>query len=277
MRDEDLQPFERFRDTLCPICPQWYPDDPPGELLVDAEGLTVCNSCGSVISDYGREYYTGREYTHATGYENWWCGTGQEYLDNEPRKGRYKEKFHHNERISQWCMRDPAIPADVLEEICRVAKTGKYGPPQRFTRSSVIIELRDLKRQKYRERWKTILNNIRPDVSFEEPDHQLMEWCKETFQYLVSAFSLIRKGMPKTKIGNGDEQERHNFISYNYIQRKLFEVHGVYKYHHEFPVLRSHKKLHALDDVCEILFKGLNLPFSRSTVIQRPKLKCRSL
>jgi hypothetical protein len=77
----------------------------------------------------------------------------------------------------------------------------------------------------------------------------------------------------RRKDGTSYSRQRHNFISYNYIQRKLLEMKEIWDFHHEFPVPRSHTKLHALDDVFARMAAELGCPFQRSAVIKRPKLR----
>jgi len=142
----------------------------------------------------------------------------------------------------------------------------------------VITITRDLKMQKYRERWKSILFKLNPDsVDPEEIPPDIIPGMAIMFNRLVEQFRSMKTQMPKTisRKTNGEIQpkERHNFISYNYVLRKELEMSGIYWFHDEFPIPRSHAKLHALDDIMEKMCKELDFPFQRSVVVKRPKLK----
>lgn len=197
--------------------------------------------------------------------------------------GRYKEKFHLNERISQWRCRDPHIPSGDWKRIEGAANSGKYGPKEGFSRATVITMTRDLRMQKYRERWKSILRKLAPPTKEEleelddSIDADMVATLGVLFNRFVEVFAAMRSSMPKSVARKPGApavaKTRHNFISYNYTLRKELEMHGIWDFHDEFPVPRSHTKLHALDDVMEKMCKELKLKFVRSTVIKRPKLK----
>lgn len=241
-------------------------------------GERACRNCGVIDPGY-------REYSYLPIWDDMPAGRGPS--DNGVRvpgdwisggtRGRYKEKFHYNERIAQWCLVDPPIPKGDWERIRNEAKTGNYGDTATFTRASVIHILAKLGLQKYRERWKSILSTFNPSLTREPPNGIILEWCEEMFPLLVHAFQKFKGDMPKSlhrgKDGRTTSRARHNFLSYNYTQRKLLESWGLYEYHYEFPVPRSHGKLHALDDVMENMCDEVGIPFIRSTVIKRPKLR----
>jgi hypothetical protein len=200
------------------------------------------------------------------------------FLPDLQTKGRYKQKFHHNERVSQWLMHDPSIPKHDWERLEGEALSGRYGPAEGLTRSSVILITRALGLQKYRERWKSILYKLNPTFTPTTPPLSFLAWSDQTFPQLVFAFnSQFRFTMPQSvmrdKKGVTSTKPRHNFPSYNYTQRKLLEMKGIWDFHHEFPVPRSHTKLHALDDVFAQICSSLGLPFQRSAVIKIPKFK----
>ena len=238
-------------------------------------GYYVCPACGVICSDI-REYDDRAVYQRTNPYEKWWLHRGKAQFD-PPTKGRYKEKFHYNERVSQWLMVDPEIPGDDWTRILEEAGTGKYGPLNKLTRSGVITITRNLGLQKYRERWKTILRKLNPTFDSEDVPPDVLETSRIMFDGIVDSFFHLKKDMPKsvarTKDGTVHQRERHNFPSYNYVQRKILEALGIYDFHREFPVPRSYDKLHALDDIMEKISKELEMPFSRSTVIKRPKIR----
>lgn len=259
---------------------------------VENESLElVCSGCGSIdhssmalseIPDFEKPNPWAKRH-HKAGYRA--CADPCK----RPALGRYKEKFHFNERVSQWMCKDPRIPDSDWNRIQAAADSGKYGRKEDFSRATVIIITRDLKLQKYRERWKTILCRLSPmfrDFWLEDeemtPEPSFLEWAKFQFNEFVTQFYLRRNEMPnsltRTKKGNAAvvlRRNRHNFISYNYIFRQLLLMYGDLTHNEEFPLPRSHTKLHALDDVMEnmCLDLGIESDFQRSAVIKRPKLK----
>lgn len=174
-------------------------------------------------------------------------------------------------------MSDPPIPERDWNRIREEALSGRYGAPGELTRASVILVTRALKLQKYRERWKTILHQLNPEYEPEKPSDEFLRWAEDVFPHIVRTFNQNKSLMPhsvvRTKEGRVLTRQRHNFPSYNYIQRKLLEACGTWDFHHEFPVPRSHNKLHALDDITEKMFEILDIPFQRSCVIKLPKFK----
>lgn len=237
--------------------------------VLDKDGSRYCEGCGNVDRGW-------REFDHSAPPDkpDRWAKvpTKGKISWGATSRGRYKEKFHFNERVAQWCIDDPEIPPDSWARIVQVANSGEFGPPEHFTRSTVISITRRAGLQKYRERWKRILYQLNLDWKPELPDGETLEWLDFMFDQLVRRFRIHRAEMPKS-VMRGIINPRHNFLSYNYVQRKLLEVRGIRKFHWEFPVPKSHGKLRILDDVMEKMFEDLDIPFERSIIIKRPKIK----
>jgi hypothetical protein len=180
---------------------------------------------------------------------------------------------------------DPKVPREDWERIENAALSGKYGPKENLTRASVITITRDLSLQKYRERSKSILGRLCPEsVDAVMLDEYEVAFLRVFFNKLVEVFRSLRSTMPKSiarkKGERAESKDRHNFVSYNFCIRKGLEMLGIWDYHDEFPVPRSHSKLHALDDIMQIMIEELKASiacasFCRSAVIKRPKLKKR--
>ena len=240
-------------------------------------GYSVCPNCGVINWDDRETIPEDTNYEKSNPYAKWWKEPGIQCTMSG--RGRYKEKFHYNERVSQWLMRDPSIGDDAWKRIKEEAKSGQYGAEENFSRSTVITLLRRLHLQKYRERWKTLLRRLNRDYSPPDVESEVIEWSVGVFDAIITTFIHHKKTMPesvvRTKDGQKFKRQRHNFISYNYTQRKILEIRELLDYHSEFPVPRSHEKLHALDDVMMKIMDDLGLPFSRSTVIKRPKIRKR--
>lgn len=241
--------------------------------IENGELCFVCTSCGFI--DHSSMGFDARPVFSRE--DPWRAPFSHGVVCYGTSRGRYKEKFHHNERISQWRCQDPRIPSSDWERILTEAETEKYGSKEHLTRASVILICRSLNLNKYRERWKTILRKLNPDIEYDDPEDGFLTWAKYLFPLLVTSFKNHKATMPKSvtrgKDGSVKSKERHNFLSYNYVTRKQLEIWGDWRFHHEFPLPRSHTKLHALDDVWKKICEELYLPFSRSVVIKRPKIK----
>lgn len=136
----------------------------------------------------------------------------------------------------------------------------------------MVTLTRNIHLQKYRERWKRILAELCGD-HFEKPDSETLEWINLMFDPIVSSFKSLRETMPLSVSKDGTQTKRHNFLSYNYVITKLLEARGIYNFHWEFPLPRSHVKLHALDDIYSDICQRLGIYFERSVVFKRAK--CR--
>lgn len=118
----------------------------------------------------------------------------------------------------------------------------------------------------------------------ERPDDFTLEEMDRGFNLVVEEFLKFRHLMPNSVVrqkGKGKSvKQRKNIISYSYIMRKQLERLGVWKYHNDLPLFRTWTKIHALDDIyeviCDSLYENGYTEFQwweRSTVIKRPKLK----
>ena len=193
------------------------------------------------------------------------------------KSGRYKPRFHLNERISQWGMDDPVLPKNILEWLLEKAQSGNYGPIENFRRGTVLKLLKDCGQIKYREKWKSILHKINPTLPLSFPPYQLVDYIQVHFSRMLEEFYQLKHTMPrsitKTIKGETKTRVRHNFISFNYCIRKIMESLDIYQWHDEFPVPISTSKLLALDNIMEVICAKLQFPFTRSVLIKRPKFK----
>ena len=230
---------------------------PPRKTHMDRETRKMFKDAGYLVTKDGCVVVKGG------------CSTGT--------TGRYRPAFHYNERISQWCMADPKIRPEDWQGIHHFAETGEYGPAAEFTRATVIRILKRTGLTKYRDRWKSILHHLSPELELTFPSSDILEYMSEKFEMFLRQFYILKDTMPlslsKGRDGVLKPRERHNVISYNYICRKILETLGIYEWHSEFPVPISHQKLIALDNITEKIMKILQLPFARSAVIKRPKFR----
>lgn len=263
-----------LEQRICPACMGTC------EFVENDELCPVCVLCGFIDR-------SGRSFDDRTPFEDpepIALSVLSKLATRRPRSsGRYKEKFHLSERLSQWMCTDPEIPPSAWSRIQDAADSGKYGPKTDFTRATIIQLTKDLRLQKYRERWRRILTTINPDTAWtpeEEPDPAFSDFIHEIFPEIVRAFFKYKDnhmpGSVTRKPGHrAIKKPRHNFISYNYLIRKVLEFFEDWSHHEEFPLPRSDKKLHALDDIMEVICMEMGgfywSSFERSAVIKRPK------
>lgn len=191
-------------------------------------------------------------------------------------RGRYRPIFHWNERIAQLQLADPPIPPEAAGRIVNAVVSGKYGAAEDFTRASVIALLRDERLDTYRERWKSILADLNPEAEILTMPQELVDRAQHVHKLVLDAFFRLKHTMPKSTVrknGRSVVRERHNVLPFNYEFRKIMEIYGIYDYHAELPLLRGAHKLKALDDVTERIFRSLALPFTRTAIIRRPKIR----
>jgi len=214
-------------------------------------------------------------------------------------KGRYRPIFHWNERIAQLQMEDPPIPLEVQTRIVnaliaksecssgdigRAAGTASVKDERRreewalenLTRASIVTLLRELNLNCYRERWKSILASLNPLFKPVIADGALLRDAEYWHRRILVEFCRLRSEMPKSTIRKNGKlivKDRHNVLPFNYEFRKIMEMLGNYDFHMELPLLRSAQKLVALDDITEKIFDNLGLPFTRTAIIKRPKIR----
>jgi hypothetical protein len=189
---------------------------------------------------------------------------------------RYRREFYYRERISQWMCVEPKIPDGVMDAFENAVESGDYGWRGYVTRGTVMQMCKDMKLCKYKENWKSILSNLNPpayEQSYELGPEQ-MEYMTDTFSRISKMFDSLDKKAVSKFLKGSKGKDRHHILHVNYVHRKILESMGEYRFHHEFPLLRTPAKIHALDDVMQIICRELNMTFTRTAVVVPPK--CRS-
>ena len=265
---------------------------PLRDFVLTRDGFYVCPHCGTVDSGgrdlrstpdrcgYSRDYTVvhrhPRYHTTVVNRGGLSIRTVQTSYSPTGTRGRYRPIFHWNERIAQLQLADPPLPPEAAGRIVNAAASGKYGAPEDFTRASIIALLRDERLDTYRERWKSILADINPEAEILTMPQELVDRAQHVHKLVLDAFFRLKHTMPKSTVrknGRSVVRERHNVLPFNYEFRKIMEIYGIYDYHAELPLLRGAHKLNALDDVTERIFRSLALPFTRTAIIRRPKIR----
>lgn len=265
---------------------------PLRDFVLTRDGFYVCPHCGTVDSGgrdlrstpdrcgYSRDYTVvhrhPRYHTTVVNRGGLSIRTVQTSYSPTGTRGRYRPIFHWNERIAQLQLADPPLPPEAAGRIVNAAASGKYGAPEDFTRASIIALLRDERLDTYRERWKSILADLSPEAEILTMPQELVDRAQHVHKLVLDAFFRLKHTMPKSTVrknGRSVVRERHNVLPFNYEFRKIMEIYGIYDYHAELPLLRGAHKLKALDDVTERIFRSLGLPFTRTAIIRRPKIR----
>jgi hypothetical protein len=191
---------------------------------------------------------------------------------------RYKREFYYRERLAQWMCTEPPLKPRITEKFLYLLWSGAYGSKRHLSRGSVLQMCKDNQLCKYKENWKSILRYLRDEETRpleNKPDAEILDECARLFSVISRRFDE----MPKSEMGkflHGSKgKNRHHILHVNYIHRKILETMDIYDYHREFPLLRTPSKIHALDDVMQVICKELDLPFTRTAVVLPPKCKNR--
>lgn len=208
------------------------------------DGDVVCFSCGSVLFD-------GVDTFHVAGLE----GAAYTY-----RKGTYKIKYYHNEKVAQWCRQCPKPGDDFMDRFVEEAKKRSiYGDPEGMGRRTVAKICRRLGRPTTQEKWILLLDlckakdpvyfaNLKvppkPSVRLRNEMRRLFlmmlpawEMCKD-----IDAGEIIRAKDPKARIPAHYGKKRRKSYPHNYMmERQLWQIQ---KWYPDDPDLGSCFEIH---------------------------------
>jgi hypothetical protein len=160
----------------------------------------------------------------------------------------YKRINHLNEFLAQFQAKEATeIPDDLYNEILVEIKKERIKNMAHITPDKMRIILRKIKRNDYYEHIPYIINQLNglppPIISSE-----VEEIIRNMFKEIQIPFEELRMSVvPKRK----------NFLSYNYVMYKFFELLELDEYLKCFQLLKSRNKLHQQDiiwkHICNIL------------------------
>ena len=160
----------------------------------------------------------------------------------------YKRINHLNEFLAQFQAKEATeIPDDLYNEILVEIKKERINNMAHITPDKMRIILRKIKRNDYYEHIPYIINQLNglppPIISSE-----VEEIIRNMFKEIQIPFESLRMTVvPKRK----------NFLSYNYVMYKFFELLELDEYLQCFQLLKSRNKLHQQDiiwkHICNIL------------------------
>jgi hypothetical protein len=164
----------------------------------------------------------------------------------------YKRINHLNEFLAQFQAKETTdIPEDVYNEILLEIKKERINNMANITPEKMRILLKKIKKNDYYEHIPYIINQLNglpaPVISPE---------VEEIIRGMFKAIQIpFEKYCP---------QQRKNFLSYNYVMYKFFELLELDEYLNCFQLLKSRTKLHQQDEIWKNICKDLNWEFIKS-------------
>ena len=233
---------------------------------------SVCVGCGG-----GKLSYSGSGSSHPGSSVCDHCGVVQPgYVFYETMYGKdipsktsnYKRIHHWHERISQLLLMESQIPHSEMLQIAEKLCNGAFSV---INKDSVRSVLRSLNMQLYIEKWLQIIFRV-TRITPPMPGSQLIIKLDEMFQELQEPFNCYRV------------EKRKNFLNYNYVFCRLFQLLECSQFCMFFPLIKSKTKLRQLDEMWEMMCASLRweikpleqvAPFS--VRLERPDLLLKRL
>lgn len=211
------------------------------EMLINSNsGIMICSKCGiqeAVILDSEKPSY------------------------KEPPKEMtsfcYKRINHLNEFLAQFQGKETTeIPDELYNEILVEIKKERITNMATITPAKMRKILRKIKRNDYYEHISYIinqLNGIPPPIISAEVE----EIIRNMFREIQEPFELLRDKIAPN---------RKNFLSYNYIVYKFFELLELDEYLKYFRLMSSRSKIHQQNVIWKHICKSLNWQYIKTTI-----------
>ncbi len=145
----------------------------------------------------------------------------------------YKRIHHWHERVSQFLLHESPIPADEMLVIGERLLSGEF---TLINKDVIRGVLRSLGMQTYIEKWLQIVDfctGVRPPI----PGPVVLSRIDEMFTEMQQPFK------------NHKPDSRRNFINYNYVFCRFFQMLDCEKFCMFFPLIKSKSKLAVLDSM----------------------------
>ena len=164
----------------------------------------------------------------------------------------YKRINHLNEFLAQFQAKETTdIPEDVYNEIIVEIKKERITNMVMITPEKMRILLKKIKKNDYYEHIPYIINQLNG-----LPAPVISQEIEEIVRGMFKAIQIpFEKYCP---------QKRKNFLSYNYVMYKFFELLELDEYLNCFQLLKSRTKLHQQDEIWKNICKDLNWEFIKS-------------
>ena len=164
----------------------------------------------------------------------------------------YKRINHLNEFLAQFQAKETTdIPEDVYNEILMEIKKERITNMAVITPDKMRILLKKIKKNDYYEHIPYIINQLNG-----LPAPVIAPEIEEIIRGMFKAIQIpFEKYCP---------QKRKNFLSYNYVMYKFFELLELDEYLNCFQLLKSRTKLHQQDEIWKNICKDLNWEYIKS-------------
>ena len=164
----------------------------------------------------------------------------------------YKRINHLNEFLAQFQAKETTdIPEDVYNEILMEIKKERITNMVKITPDKMRILLKKIKKNDYYEHIPYIINQLNG-----LPAPVIAPEIEEIIRGMFKAIQIpFVQYCP---------QERKNFLSYNYVMYKFFELLELDEYLTCFQLLKSRTKLHQQDQIWKNICNDLNWEFIKS-------------
>ena len=164
----------------------------------------------------------------------------------------YKRINHLNEFLAQFQAKETTdIPEDVYNEILMEIKKERITNMAVITPDKMRILLKKIKKNDYYEHIPYIINQLNG-----LPAPVIAPEIEEIIRGMFKAIQIpFEKYCP---------QKRKNFLSYNYVMYKFFELLELDEYLDCFQLLKSRTKLHQQDEIWKNICKDLNWEYIKS-------------
>lgn len=221
----DMDIIEDTSYNICDLCSKQM-------LLYNTDGMLICSDCGiqeQILLDSDKPSYknTPKEITS-------FC---------------YKRINHLNEFLAQFQAKETTIiPDELYNEILVEIKKERIKNMAAITTNKMRLILRKIKRNDFYEHIPYIINQLNglppPVISTE-----VEEIIRNMFKEIQRPFEELRpKIIP----------QRKNFLSYNYVMYKFFELLELDEYLECFQLLKSRTKLHQQDIIWKEICRELS-------------------
>jgi hypothetical protein len=193
-----------------------------------SEGYLICKNCGDaeyIILDTDRINYK------------------DQFI--ETKNIGYKRMNHFSELMNQFQAKESTdIPDDVFDNIVNELKKQRINDSSKLTNKSMRSVLKKLELNSYFEHIPFIINKITglppPTIS-----RDIEEKLKQMFKDIQEPFERFRPN------------KRKNFLNYNYVYYKFFELLDMDQFLIHFPLVKSTEKLREHDDIWKKICKFL--------------------
>ena len=160
------------------------------------------------------------------------------------KMSNYKRIHHFHERITQFMLTESSIKPEDMERIKGSFWAGGY---TQIDKTIVRKILRSLKMQHYIEKWLQIIwqiAGVRPPLC----SQRVLMKLDVMFMAMQNPFARLKP------------ESRKNFLNYNYVFARLFDLLGVQEYCCFFPLIKSRSKLQSLNNQWEAICNDLGWP-----------------